>query len=119
MAGPPARTLGDVLDGAVDRYAGAGDPGGTANGSGHGDGLAGRDGGDHDDPDGQGRIDGDRIDGDGEGRDGLEGVHAVLDDAAARAAGLGGWTVHDPLRLSKHLVTWLLRCPRRAVAAAE
>jgi len=39
-------------------------------------------------------------------------------DAAARAAtAVGGWTPAQPLRLTKTSVTWLLRCPRRAVAA--
>jgi PD-(D/E)XK nuclease superfamily len=45
-------------------------------------------------------------------------LRAVLDDAAGRAGRVGGWTGDDPLRLSKGPVTWLLRCPRRALAGA-
>ncbi|HEX6420994.1 MAG TPA: PD-(D/E)XK nuclease family protein [Acidimicrobiales bacterium] len=47
------------------------------------------------------------------------GLLDALDDAARQAAGIGGWTPGDPLRLSKSTVTWLLRCPRRALAGAE
>jgi hypothetical protein len=43
----------------------------------------------------------------------------LLDDAARRAAGTGGWTADDPLRLAKGTVGWLLRCPRRALAAGD
>jgi hypothetical protein len=47
--------------------------------------------------------------------DGIAALRAEL-DAAARAAGaVGGWSPDEPLRLSKHLVTGLLRCPRRAL----
>jgi hypothetical protein len=43
----------------------------------------------------------------------------MLDDAARAATPTGGWTPDDPLRLSKSAVTWLLRCPRRALADGE
>jgi hypothetical protein len=46
----------------------------------------------------------------------IDRVRASLDDMAGRATAIGGWTEHDPLRLSKRLVAWLLRCPRRALA---
>ena len=46
-------------------------------------------------------------------------LHAALDHAARAAAQVGGWTDDDPLRLSKAMVTWLLRCPRRALAGGE
>jgi PD-(D/E)XK nuclease superfamily protein len=46
----------------------------------------------------------------------LEEVRARLEAVAAEATGLGGWTEAEPLRLSKASVTWLVRCPRRAVA---
>ncbi|MGH9112646.1 MAG: PD-(D/E)XK nuclease family protein [Acidimicrobiales bacterium] len=49
-------------------------------------------------------------------RDPLPGLRELLDDAARGAAAIGGWTDAEPLRLSKHLVTGLLRCPRRALA---
>ena len=52
----------------------------------------------------------------GPGGDELRGR---LDHAARAAADVGGWGHDDPLRLSKETVTWLLRCPRRAVAGAE
>lgn len=49
----------------------------------------------------------------------LDEARALLEGAARDAAGLAGWTSDDPLRLSKGPVTWLLRCPRRAVAEAD
>lgn len=42
-----------------------------------------------------------------------------LDHAAGRAAIVGGWTADEPLRLAKGTVGWLLRCPRRALAAPD
>jgi hypothetical protein len=51
--------------------------------------------------------------------DTVEHLRAVLDDVARTAAVVGGWTADDPLRLSKAVVTWLLRCPRRALAGGE
>jgi hypothetical protein len=54
------------------------------------------------------------------GDDGRIGsLQAALDHAARAAALIGGWTEDDPLRLSKGMVTWLLRCPRRALAGTE
>ena len=47
----------------------------------------------------------------------LDGVRALLDEAAAEATVVGGWTDDDPLRLAKGPVGWLVRCPRRALAA--
>jgi hypothetical protein len=47
--------------------------------------------------------------------DGIAALRDELDDAARAAAALGGWSQDEPLRLSKHLVTGLLRCPRRAL----
>jgi PD-(D/E)XK nuclease superfamily len=49
----------------------------------------------------------------------VDELRATLDDAARTAALVGGWTGDDPLRLSKAVVTWLLRCPRRALALDE
>lgn len=49
----------------------------------------------------------------------VTGLEATLDRAARAAASLGGWRDDDPLRLAKGTVTWLLRCPRRALAAGE
>jgi PD-(D/E)XK nuclease superfamily len=49
--------------------------------------------------------------------DGLGDLHAALDHAAREAALVGGWSDDDPLRLSKAMVTWLLRCPRRALSS--
>jgi hypothetical protein len=46
-------------------------------------------------------------------------LHAWLDEAARAAAPGGGWTADDPLRLAKGTVTWLLRCPRRALATGD
>ena len=48
--------------------------------------------------------------------DGIGPLRADLDAAARVAAAVGGWTEEEPLRLSKHLVTGLLRCPRRALS---
>ena len=48
--------------------------------------------------------------------DGIAALRAELDDAARAATVVGGWTQGEPLRLSKHLVTGLLRCPRRALS---
>ncbi len=48
--------------------------------------------------------------------DGIGGLRAQLDHAAREAARVGAWSDDDPLRLSKGMVTWLLRCPRRALA---
>jgi hypothetical protein len=42
-----------------------------------------------------------------------------LDEAARAAAGVAGWTPDAPLRLTKSVVTWLLRCPRRALAPPD
>ncbi|HEY6698690.1 MAG TPA: PD-(D/E)XK nuclease family protein [Acidimicrobiales bacterium] len=47
--------------------------------------------------------------------DGIAALRAELDDAARAATVVGGWSADEPLRLSKHLVTGLLRCPRRAL----
>jgi hypothetical protein len=49
----------------------------------------------------------------------VERLRATLDRAAHDVAARGGWTADDPLRLSKAVVTWLLRCPRRALAAGD
>jgi hypothetical protein len=49
----------------------------------------------------------------------LADVRRALEDAAAEAVAVGGWTPGDPLRLAKGLVTWLVRCPRRALAGDE
>jgi PD-(D/E)XK nuclease superfamily len=46
-------------------------------------------------------------------------VRAGLDEAARRAREVAGWSEDEPLRLTKSRITWLLRCPRRAVAAAD
>jgi hypothetical protein len=47
--------------------------------------------------------------------DGIAALRAELDEAPGAATAVGGWTEDEPLRLSKHLVTGLLRCPRRAL----
>jgi hypothetical protein len=47
--------------------------------------------------------------------DGIAALRTELDDAARAACAVGGWSQDEPLRLSKHLVTGLLRCPRRAL----
>jgi len=49
----------------------------------------------------------------------LEEVRAHLEATAAEVGAAGGWTESEPLRLAKGSVTWLLRCPRRAVAPDE
>jgi hypothetical protein len=49
----------------------------------------------------------------------LELLRAGLEEAAARAAALAGWSEDDPLRLTKRRVGDLLRCPRRALAAPD
>ncbi len=48
--------------------------------------------------------------------DGIAALRTELDDAARAASAVGGWGQDQPLRLSKHLVTGLLRCPRRALS---
>jgi PD-(D/E)XK nuclease superfamily len=48
--------------------------------------------------------------------DGIAALRAELDDAARETSAVGGWGPDEPLRLSKHLVTGLLRCPRRALS---
>jgi hypothetical protein len=48
--------------------------------------------------------------------DGIAALRAGLDDDARAASAAGGWSQDEPLRLSKHLVTALLRCPRRALS---
>jgi hypothetical protein len=48
--------------------------------------------------------------------DGIAALRTELDDAARAARAVGGWSEDEPLRLSKHLVTGLLRCPRRALS---
>ncbi len=81
MADQPARTLADVLTGALDLV----DPG-LAPGE--------------------------------EDREVAE-LRSLLDRAARAAAPTGGWTADDPLRLSKATITWLLRCPRRALTDGD
>lgn len=46
-------------------------------------------------------------------------LRAMLERAAVAATPTGGWTADDPLRLSKSTITWLLRCPRRALAGSD
>lgn len=46
----------------------------------------------------------------------LDQARDLLEGAAAEATAVGGWTEAEPLRLAKGAVTWLVRCPRRAVA---
>jgi hypothetical protein len=58
---------------------------------------------------------GEPVDGDPD----LGAVRAGLDEAARRAREVAGWSEDEPLRLTKSRITWLLRCPRRAVAAAD
>jgi PD-(D/E)XK nuclease superfamily len=48
--------------------------------------------------------------------DGIAALRTALDDDAHAARAVGGWSQEEPLRLSKHLVTGLLRCPRRALS---
>jgi len=59
--------------------------------------------------------------GDGGGDDGglIGHLRDQLDAAARSAAGVAGWTEDAPLRLTKTVVTWLLRCPRRALAPVD
>jgi hypothetical protein len=49
----------------------------------------------------------------------IAGLEEDLDAAARAAAAVGGWHPDDPLRLTKAVVTWLLRCPRRALAPPD
>jgi hypothetical protein len=49
----------------------------------------------------------------------LDEARDRLEQAAHDAVQVGGWTADDPLRLAKGPVTWLLRCPRRALAPAD
>jgi PD-(D/E)XK nuclease superfamily len=49
----------------------------------------------------------------------IDDLRARLDASAAAAAAVGGWHDADPLRLAKASVTWLLACPRRAVAGDD
>ena len=51
--------------------------------------------------------------------DDLERLAARLDHVARRGCEVGGWTATEPLRLAKGTVGWLLRCPRRALAAPD
>ena len=53
------------------------------------------------------------------GPDVLDEARALLEAAASEATATGGWTEAEPLRLAKGPVTWLVRCPRRAVAPPE
>jgi hypothetical protein len=46
----------------------------------------------------------------------VDAARATIEAGASAATEVGGWTADDPLRLSKGPITWLLRCPRRAVA---
>jgi hypothetical protein len=52
----------------------------------------------------------------GRGGSAIADARALLESAATRAAGIGGWSSSDPLRLHKGRITDLLHCPRRAVA---
>jgi PD-(D/E)XK nuclease superfamily len=49
----------------------------------------------------------------------LAEIEAELESATRAAALVGGWSADDPLRLSKTVVMWLLRCPRRALTPSE
>ena len=49
----------------------------------------------------------------------LATLRAGLEEAARRATAVAGWSEDEPLRLTKSRVTWLLRCPRRALAAPD
>lgn len=51
--------------------------------------------------------------------EGIAALRAELDDAARAATVVGGWSQDEPLRLSKHLVTGLLRCPRRVLGEEQ
>lgn len=46
-------------------------------------------------------------------------AHALLESAAGDAVAVGGWSSAEPLRLRKSRVTWLLHCPRRALATDD
>lgn len=46
-------------------------------------------------------------------------VQALLEDAAAEATRVAGWSEEEPLRLWKSRVTWLLHCPKRATIADD
>jgi hypothetical protein len=54
-----------------------------------------------------------------DGADLIDHLRDQLDAAARSATGVGGWTPDEPLRLTKRSAGWLLRCPRRAVAAED
>ncbi|MDD9370614.1 MAG: hypothetical protein PV358_10925, partial [Acidimicrobiales bacterium] len=58
-------------------------------------------------------------DGEDGGDEAVAALRSMLDHAARAATPAGGWTPDDPLRLSKSTVTWLLRCPRRALADGD
>ncbi|MBN2622836.1 MAG: hypothetical protein JXA83_05690 [Acidimicrobiales bacterium] len=45
----------------------------------------------------------------------VEQVRSTLEDAAGAAVPTGRWSAGDPLRLAKGTVSWLLRCPQRAL----
>jgi PD-(D/E)XK nuclease superfamily len=47
---------------------------------------------------------------------GIAALRTALDYGARAAQAVGGWSQDEPLRLSKHRVTGLLRCPRRALS---
>jgi hypothetical protein len=47
---------------------------------------------------------------------GIAALRTALDNGARAARAVGGWSHDEPLRLSKHRVTGLLRCPRRALS---
>lgn len=64
-------------------------------------------------------VDPEEGDGSTEATSELDDLAAHLDHAARRAAAVGGWTADEPLRLAKGTVGWLLRCPRRALAASD
>jgi hypothetical protein len=51
------------------------------------------------------------------GPDVLDGTFTHLESTAREAVAVGGWTEAEPLRLAKRAVGWLVRCPRRALAA--
>ena len=92
MTPRPARTLTDLLADAD--LAPVGDGTGSASGA----------------PVGAGAIGPDQE---------LGRLAAGLDHVARRGAAVGGWTPTEPLRLAKGTVGWLLRCPRRALAAPD
>ena len=53
------------------------------------------------------------------GASALDDLAGHLHHAAGRAVAVGGWTADEPLRLAKGTIGWLLRCPRRALAAPD